>query len=357
MTQLPDKIRIKDIAAMAGVSKGTVDRVIHNRGEVSKSSREKVEKVLLELNYKPNVYASALASKKKYHFICIIPKHTHNDYWALVEKGIRKQSEQLLDLNISVKLIYFNQFDVESFNCLLSDITTMNADAVLFTPVFKELSIKLAGYLEEKSIPYVFIDSLIEEVSPLAYFGMHSAKSGELAAKLLFAEKDNIDEIVMFHALRKGQTGANQTLLRKNGFIKYINDKYPSCKIYSVGLYFNNDEENKKILDDFFENHKEINAGVTFNSRVFMIADYFKQNKIENVKLIGYDSLERNIKALKSGHVEFIISQRPEIQGYRALKALADYLIFKHDIQKINYMPMDILTYENIDFYINFPSI
>ena len=88
-----------------------------------------------------------------------------------------------------------------------------------------------------------------------------------------------------------------------------------------------------------------------------MIADYFKQNKIENVKLIGYDSLERNIKALKSGHVEFIISQRPEIQGYRALKALADYLIFKHDIQKINYMPMDILTYENIDFYINFPSI
>ena len=168
---------------------------------------------------------------------------------------------------------------------------------------------------------------------------------------------DNIDEIVMFHALRKGQTGANQTLLRKNGFIKYINDKYPSCKIYSVGLYFNNDEENKKILDDFFENHKDINAGVTFNSRVFMIADYFKQNKIENVKLIGYDSLERNIKALKSGHVEFIISQRPEIQGYRALKALADYLIFKHDIQKINYMPMDILTYDNLDVYINYPSI
>lgn len=39
-----DKIRIKDIAVMAGVSEGTVDRVLHNRGEVSQKSREAVKK-------------------------------------------------------------------------------------------------------------------------------------------------------------------------------------------------------------------------------------------------------------------------------------------------------------------------
>jgi len=36
------KIRIKDIATLAGVSEGTVDRVLHNRGEVS----EKVKRLL-----------------------------------------------------------------------------------------------------------------------------------------------------------------------------------------------------------------------------------------------------------------------------------------------------------------------
>ena len=36
------RITIKDIAQLAGVSKGTVDRVIHNRGEVSEASRQKV---------------------------------------------------------------------------------------------------------------------------------------------------------------------------------------------------------------------------------------------------------------------------------------------------------------------------
>ena len=37
---------------MAGVSAGTVDRVLHNRGEVSQSSREKVEAILTEIDYK-----------------------------------------------------------------------------------------------------------------------------------------------------------------------------------------------------------------------------------------------------------------------------------------------------------------
>ena len=61
-----EKVRIKDIAEKSGVSIGTVDRVLHNRPNVSAKSRKKVEDVLKEINYRPNLYASVLASKKKY---------------------------------------------------------------------------------------------------------------------------------------------------------------------------------------------------------------------------------------------------------------------------------------------------
>ena len=59
---------IKDIARMAGVSAGTVDRVLHNRGDVSPKSKAKVQKVLDEIHYQPNVFAIGLAAKKKYSF-------------------------------------------------------------------------------------------------------------------------------------------------------------------------------------------------------------------------------------------------------------------------------------------------
>ena len=79
MKSLPDKIRIKDIARLANVSTGTVDRVLHNRGEVSAKSREKVEKVLKEINYQPNIYAPALASKKRYTLVTLLPESNEGE--------------------------------------------------------------------------------------------------------------------------------------------------------------------------------------------------------------------------------------------------------------------------------------
>ena len=54
-------IRIVDIAKMAGVSVGTVDRVIHNRGRVSEENRKKVQAILEMVNYQPNLMARSLA--------------------------------------------------------------------------------------------------------------------------------------------------------------------------------------------------------------------------------------------------------------------------------------------------------
>ncbi len=63
------------IAKMADVSVGTVDRVIHGRSGVSEASRKRVEEILEKLDYQPNMYASALASNKKYAFACLLPQH------------------------------------------------------------------------------------------------------------------------------------------------------------------------------------------------------------------------------------------------------------------------------------------
>lgn len=63
MNKESPNIRIIDIAEMAGVSVGTVDRVIHNRGRVSEENEKKVRAILEKANYQPNLMARSLASK------------------------------------------------------------------------------------------------------------------------------------------------------------------------------------------------------------------------------------------------------------------------------------------------------
>ena len=57
-------VTIKQIADMCGVSRGTVDRVLNNRGNVKPEKRKRVLEVMRELNYQPNPAGKALAARK-----------------------------------------------------------------------------------------------------------------------------------------------------------------------------------------------------------------------------------------------------------------------------------------------------
>ena len=57
-------IRLTDIARLANVSVGTVDRVIHNRGRVSEENIRRVKEIMEQVGYRPNLIARSLAVKK-----------------------------------------------------------------------------------------------------------------------------------------------------------------------------------------------------------------------------------------------------------------------------------------------------
>ena len=94
-----------------------------------------------------------------------------------------------------------------------------------------------------------------------------------------------------------------------------------------------------------------VKNGITFNSKVYIVGEYLQSRGKKDFNLIGYDLLERNVTCLKEGSVSFLIAQQPELQGLNGIKALCDHLIFKKDVTCINYMPIDLLTVETIDYY------
>lgn len=347
---------IKDIARMAGVSAGTVDRVLHNRGDVSAQSREKVQKVLDEIHYQPNVFAIGLAAKKKYSFVCMIPYYIEHDYWHSVVGGIERARRELRPFNVSVDYVNYQHGDKDSYQEACHAVEKSNVDAVLIAPNFREETLALTAYLYENNIAYAFVDYNMEEANALAYIGQDSFKSGYIAAKILvrnYLEGEG-QELVLFMSNNKYNPAEIQMQRRLKGFLSYIAEEHKDLKIHEVILNKSNKENNQQTLDQFFQAHPNATLGVVFNSRVYQLGEYLRDAGRNMKGLVGYDLLKANVDLLKSGDVHCLIGQRPGLQGYCGVKALCDHVVFKKTVDPIKYMPIDILIKENIDFYFEF---
>lgn len=350
-------IRIIDIARMAGVSTGTVDRVLHNRGRVSEEKRDKVEKVLKEINYEPNMVARFLASKKSYKFAILAPTYSSGDYWQLVCEGIDKATDELKKFNISTEYFLFNQYDRFSFVNAVNSFKEKEFDGVLIATLFGDYVIKLSKELDAKGMPYIYIDSGISGQKDLSYFGGDSFGTGVIAAKLLLNEVGTAADIIIAHIRFRYKEISVQMKTRENGFMEYLENNNFRGNIHHIEI--NPDDYTKTLLEvkDIINNSQGLVGGIVLNSRIYELVTLLEKldaNQQNKIRLVGHDAIERNIKGLREGRISFILSQRPELQGYDALKAMGNYFLFKQVPEKVNYMPIDILIKENVDYYSNY---
>ena len=87
-----NSVTIKDVAKAAGVSLGTVSRVLRNERSVKPSTRERVLKVIEELNYHPNALARQLRTQETKTVVAIVP-NIKNSLFHDVLFGIESEAE------------------------------------------------------------------------------------------------------------------------------------------------------------------------------------------------------------------------------------------------------------------------
>ncbi|EJX06823.1 sugar-binding transcriptional regulator, LacI family [gut metagenome] len=205
------------------------------------------------------------------------------------------------------------------------------------------------------SIPYVLIDSFIEGTRCLAYYGTHSFRSGYIAGRLIRGQVSNDDEIAIFHFMKSGNSHSQQVNRREEGFRKFLLDNGFNGTIHSLTMHTDKRDDNIDRLAKFLDGHNRVKAGVVFNSRAHVLGDYIMQTSASSkFRLLGYDVIDANVRYLKSGLITHLISQRPEVQGYHCVKALFRHLVLKESIEPVNYMPIDIIIKENIEYYNNY---
>lgn len=337
---------------MAGVSPGTVDRVLHNRGDVSTASKIKVNEVLSQINYEPSLHLSSIGVKHSYSIAVVIPQFHKGEYWNHVENGIRRALYEFSNIQLKVKFLYYNQFDLFSCRQTYHKALETKYDAMIIGPTFGDETIQFASRLANNDIPYVFVDTNVANCRPLAFYGPDSSVLGVMEAKLLLSVVDKRKDIVLFQACRVGNESSLQTITRKYGFADYLKSHSQERKIL-FGTYYNDDETKSwNEFDEFFAKNKNVGGAVVFNSRAYIVAGYLRHKKMSDVKLVGCGVIERNIAELRRGYISYLISERPSSQGYNGVKRILEHLLFSKQGEVINYMPLDILVKENIDYFL-----
>ncbi|MDD4533113.1 MAG: LacI family DNA-binding transcriptional regulator [Prevotella sp.] len=347
-----DKIRIKDIAQQAGVSVGTVDRVLHERPNVSAKSREKVENVLNEMNYQPNMYASALAYNRSYVFYVLMPKHEQEAYWEEIEEGIRMSQESRRDFHVKVEFRYFERFDDNSFHEGAQQCLDAKPDGVVVVPSDLESTRNFTDQMHEQDIPFVMLDSYMPDLKPLAFFGQDSFSSGYFAARMLMLLAHKEKEIALVKLTVNGHVVSKQQDNREMGFRHYMHDHFPEVELHELKLPLNTSRQQyDKMLEIFFTQHPSVHHCVTLGSKAHIVGLFLLKTNRRDVQIMGYDMVYKNAECLRQGSISFIIAQHGYQQGYACIETLFKAIVLKKKVTPLNYMPIELLSRENVGFY------
>jgi LacI family transcriptional regulator len=335
-------ITIKKIAELANVSTGTVDRIIHKRGQVSQENIDKVNEIIEKYDYKINIFASNLAFNKKYKIAVFLPNHNDLEYWKLPIIGIEKAAKEFSNFGFSIDYYYYN-YDSSSFRRTAEKLLKSDYQGVLFAPIFYEESLIFLKEFQKKNSHVIMIDSDIKEIPNKYFIGQDAFQSGFLSGKLLSLGLTHKSTTILIIKITREVEITSIYLERIKGFYSFFENKkeYKNIKIKEIKIKESN---NIELTAKIFEG---VDSIFVPNSRAYIIADFIKKNNIKGIKITGYDLLKRNIDFLTSDVISFLINQNPEEQGFLGVSHLYKKLVLKEEINSENYMPLEIIVKEN----------
>jgi LacI family transcriptional regulator len=343
------KHTIKDIAKLAGVSKGTVDRVLHKRGKVSPAALEKVNEVLKVIDYEPNLIARNLKNNKIYRISILLPDPEIDPYWLACVKGIQEAIKEFKAYNLSIVIFYFNPEKKKSFLNTSETVLELDPDAVLLTPLFNKETLEVIQKFDANNIIVNTFNNQVESSLVKSFVGQDLFRSGRVAAKLLDSVADE-GQIAIIH-IDENYKNAIHMQEKERGFRSYFEEKESSSFILTklklknpnVELNFNN----------FLNENPDLSGVFVTTSKAYQIAKLIRESEGKKIKVVGYDLIDENVAFLEQGVIDFIIHQNQKRQAYLGVTSLVEYFLFQKEIPEKILLPLDIVNSENADYYIN----
>jgi len=341
-------VTMKDIAKLAGVSRGTVDRVINNRGSVNPDTERIVREIIKTVNYSPNAAGKNLAVRKKklkFGFV-IFGALSADDFFSDVVLGIKKRAADLADLGVTVEIRGTHIHIPEQQVKLIDELVELGINGLAIAPINHPLVADRLRELSRSGIPVVTSNSDIPDCGRLAYVGSNFYKCGETAASLM--------NLITGGAANVGIISGAPNILcnseRVAGFSEYAGKYFPNLNIVDVGVNSDYNDISYTGTLEMLRTKPQIEALFISSAGVSGVCRAVRELDLDGkISIVCFDATDAINKLVRDGTVTATIAQEPVKQGTKPLNILFDYLCMGTIPEnEFNFTEIEIKIKENL---------
>ena len=318
-------VTIKKIAEIAGVSRGTVDRVLNNRPGVNANTYQKVKEIADRLGYEPNMAGQMLAARKKKIRLGFIVCDTPVDvFFSDVYQAARKKAEELKTYGVTVKFYLIKELSDQFIEPLLAQTEEDDLDGIALLPLKMNSIEAFVKRMEEKNVPMVFFNLDMEGTLRLSYVGCDYYASGRVAAGLTALAVRERGKIAVSTNFDQISPSFRQRL---EGFLGELDREYPDIQIVNRDFDFVFQQGYYENILDIGRKNPDLEALYVVNPGDYSICEKISElDKEKKIKIITNDIIQKQKSLMDRGIIVATIGQQPEKQGALPLQILYDYI-------------------------------
>ena len=350
---MKSRVTIKDIAAEAGVSTGTVHRALYGKKGISDTVRHRILDICAAHDYQTNTAASAL--KRGVTRIAAAfpgPQNENTYFYSSVWRGFHHCMAELRDYNLEViELPYYSG----TINDQASELNACferyagKLDALITIGPTVDASLHAVQQYSNANIPVFLACDDAPECGRIACVQANYVMTGRIAAELL-ANQIPSDGTVLICA---GDILTPSHYRTAAGFEAYLHENKIPLKLLKINGYTNK-QELSMHLSQTLTQYPEIQATFSVSARLsVLLAEIVAQaNRSGQIRIIASDLFNETIHNSENGLVQNIIYKNPTRQAYLATKIMGDYIlrgITPHS--DIQYVESRVIFKSNLEYY------
>jgi LacI family transcriptional regulator len=318
------QVGVQEIADSLGISRGTVDRALHDRPGVNITTKRKVLLAAEKLGYRPNLAARFLSSSKRITIGVALPREVAY-FYDEVREGIFEAASVFEPLGVTIVHRPYDRFgphEIKAFR----EVLQQEVSGLIISPAYPH---KLLPHIEEASrrnIPVVCVATDAPETKRLTSISVNPLVSGALAGELMGNFLRDAAQVVVFIGMHATVDHEQKLRSFRGSFRQFC----PAGEIVSTVETHDKPKEAYLKCRRILEQHPGVKGIYVATANSMPVIKALEESGLSgSIKVIGTDLFPAMIPYIRSGTIAATIHQRAREQGAQALQATVRFLTEK----------------------------